>query len=97
MQGGCQRCSIPHISNEDAEEHTVPGREDNRQDDRKTEGGKEQVERKRPQEKDYLDMVIQRDHHYHLLGKDFSGCFIDVDKAPHVTQIAVAAIFVRVL
>lgn len=39
MQGGCQWCSIPHISNEDGKEHTVPGREENRQDDRKIEGG----------------------------------------------------------
>lgn len=36
MQGGCQRSSIPHISTGgDGEEHAVPGREENRQDDRK--------------------------------------------------------------
>lgn len=34
MQGGCQPRSIPYTSTDAGEEHAVPGREENRQDDR---------------------------------------------------------------
>lgn len=74
MQGGCQPRSIPYISTDAGEEHAVPGREQNRQDDREIkEKRKKQKGRawKGPWEKDCLNMVMQQDHYHPCKGRGF--------------------------
>lgn len=78
MQCGCQQCSILHIS-KGTQCPNVPGWEENPQDDKKIRGGGG----KQGEEGTTGEGLPK--HGYTavpsapLLGKEFSGCFIDVE------------------